>query len=827
MAYALRYYKEFTHADGSVIRLEIHKKDSTAGAIEIGAVVQGLSLQIQGSQGDVDTPIIKTSLSMTFVDASDLENGEKNGFWQEFYTPDAVLWKVILKARKAQETAFSAIWGGYVTPDSFSETLSYRGSVNIIARDNIGHMQDFPFDAEGDANGMISLYDLVATAWAKIESPMSLNWSDMLTTGGHLAYNTLMNVSAFEELNWSEAVEKALYSYGMVMRYMGNNRVYIGALRFMPHFGYTNTDSVPHLEPVFQAGATRELIPAVRRIEEITEYGVEGLDFPRLSDTAFTGAIERFEIEGNTADKDGIAWTIDKVTSGEGWCSPNRLSMFFNAGQYEFYKGEDGDAKFNFLVCNEYGGEGEFNNGRCAEYSRYYLSKSVVFSMRFGQPYAFNTNGQLIPYYSLESVTIAVLAETNGITYYLNNKGEWTTDSTAILLSSSELSAMIPLSDLEADSVLLKIQIHHIKTTGAAKSSANYIPLYGAGLSSLEAVRERNAVNTNYQEGNNVILNRDPDFAPTFDKVAVPSFIKNGIFLQEGDAILPAPLWRWSGGSEQQMAVWNHLSLLTFYAKPNNAISGTIVNADLSNPFVIYTWKGAEHILTSGNINLLNGFIEGAMLREFARYEDMWNEVQGATLPPTEQNSRTNVEGGASSASSPSTYTATQNVNIGGTGGGGGASYLDELQDVNTEGVMAQSVLYYNGTEWVAQSKATFLKGVTDRLSILERFWYDEEGCLCTDMDVKVKGNIVATGEVSAGGSGEEEQQQGDVYRMFHYKQATPSREWKIAHYLGKFPNVKIVDSLKQLCYGDVFFDDANNIRIVFGAAESGDAYLD
>jgi hypothetical protein len=60
MAYKLRYYKEIEHAGGKVIRLEIHKKDSTAGAVMIGAVVQGLSLQIQGQQGDIDTPIVKT-----------------------------------------------------------------------------------------------------------------------------------------------------------------------------------------------------------------------------------------------------------------------------------------------------------------------------------------------------------------------------------------------------------------------------------------------------------------------------------------------------------------------------------------------------------------------------------------------------------------------------------------------------------------------------------------------------------------------------------------------------------------------------------------------
>ena len=62
---------------------------------------------------------------------------------------------------------------------------------------------------------------------------------------------------------------------------------------------------------------------------------------------------------------------------------------------------------------------------------------------------------------------------------------------------------------------------------------------------------------------------------------------------------------------------------------------------------------------------------------------------------------------------------------------------------------------------------------------------------------------------------------------MYHHKQTQPSAEWNIKHDLGKFPNVKIVDTLKQLCLGDVYYIDENNVTIKFGGAESGDAYLD
>ena len=62
---------------------------------------------------------------------------------------------------------------------------------------------------------------------------------------------------------------------------------------------------------------------------------------------------------------------------------------------------------------------------------------------------------------------------------------------------------------------------------------------------------------------------------------------------------------------------------------------------------------------------------------------------------------------------------------------------------------------------------------------------------------------------------------------MVHHVQTTPAKVWYINHGLGKFPNVKIVDSAKQLCMADVYFVDEDNVRIEFGSAQSGSAYLD
>jgi hypothetical protein len=75
-----------------------------------------------------------------------------------------------------------------------------------------------------------------------------------------------------------------------------------------------------------------------------------------------------------------------------------------------------------------------------------------------------------------------------------------------------------------------------------------------------------------------------------------------------------------------QLPVIIHKQLLCYHSKPNNVISGTIVNADMLKARAIWTWKDREHLLLSGSYNFLTGHVEGAVLREFIRYEDLFTE---------------------------------------------------------------------------------------------------------------------------------------------------------------------------------------------------------
>ncbi len=721
MAHTLRYYKEIEQPNYSV-RLEIYAKNSEAPAVEIGGVMQQLSLEIQGQQEDIDAPIVKTSLTMTFVDAPDLEDGKKCGNWEEFYTPDSTMWKVVLKADG------KTIWGGYITPDSYSEEISYRGPVTIIARDNIGHMQDFPFDMEGNAEGMVTLQQLVNEAWAKIESPMSLDWRHeaddamYLICDGVEAPQTYMNVSAFEDMNYFDAVEKALYSYGLVMRYTGSNRVTIMSLRDLPYQGKSSAPRA--IEPTFLAHAQRELAPAARRIEESVKYDIEeSVALPRIKDNDFSGSsgTYRCAIEGvdlgygkfGTLEHEAPIWPIIDTPH---WSNIPSTSLAFNPKIYPigYFSEQQGLTEDiyqpMYLAANNV-------DQRLIQFK--HLINCAAFNLRikFTDPISLNSSNKIerCSTFNLKSIKYAIFVEQSGVAYYYGKDGSWRIDYQELTeeydatQSSFDFVKTINMGEFSGSTEITFaiLKIEYAQTS----SGLNKYGLY-AGIQLLafeqpegNAVLETNNVNTKYVDSNNVIIERDPEFGPAYNTVTLPQIIKNGIFVKSGNAYLPAKGWAWSGGIPQQMAVYNHLQLLCYHSKPNNVISGDIAYADFVDMAAIYEWGGANHLLVSGSYNFLNGRIESAVLREFKFYTDMWSDVSGTSLPDTEQNNRTTAESGSGAAKA-STYSNETTVNVGGSGGGGGtggSSTLAGLLDVQVSSPSNGQALVYDSASgmWI------------------------------------------------------------------------------------------------------------------------------
>lgn len=60
----------------------------------------------------------------------------------------------------------------------------------------------------------------------------------------------------------------------------------------------------------------------------------------------------------------------------------------------------------------------------------------------------------------------------------------------------------------------------------------------------------------------------------------------------------------------------------------------------------------------------------------------------------------------------------------------------------------------------------------------------------------------------------------------YDHTQSTPVSIWEINHKLDRFPNVVIVDSAGTKVEGDVKYIDSDNVKLIFGAAFAGTAYL-
>lgn len=719
MAHTLRYYKEITHADGKVIRVEFHEKDGTAAAMELGDVIQSLNLDLQ-DDGDIDAPVAKTMLNFTFVDAPDHAEAKtkKCGAWEEFYSPDATHWKVLLFEVVGGEKM--PIWGGYITPDSFREVLTYRAGVSFIARDNIGHMQDFPFDAKGNDDGMITLMGVLTSAWAKIESPMRLNFTssgaDWLRCEDTLALDTYMNVSAFEDKNWYEVFEEVLYSYGLVLRFTGNAEVSIFPLRYLPFYGGETTTIV---NPVFQTGAERELSPAVKRIEESVEYELDEISQPLVQSSDFSGELINTAWNAYTAP----VWALINKNEGKGWSNIDKnKTRYFNARGYqiidipstistEIAKEEIYDAMW--LLCSA-------KEAR-AEYSRYIIPNGFITKLKFGK--AIYLLGNINSGYGIDPVddlpiriNYVVTLQHGGITNYLDNEGKWVLNYTELEANDSngisELVVNIPSFAAE-DKVLFSLYITDISTSNSGLN-IEYIQVSSLTFSAFENIPicKKNIVNTNFSETNNVILSRNPKIAPALNNSVFPGIIKNGIFRKHGSVYYPAKLWSWNGSGAQQMAVYNHLQLLCYHSKPNNIITGTILNADVANHAKLYRWGGVEHLLISGTLDMLTGYIENATLREFVRYEDMWGDLTDtADFPEVEGSSKTTADSGTSSQTT--TYSNTTNVTI---GGGSGTIVLDTfMSDSSTNGVQNRIIKAY-----VDSSIANLINGAPTTLDTLK-----------------------------------------------------------------------------------------------------------
>lgn len=657
MAYRRKYYKSIS-SKGYTWTLEIYQDTEFAiAAVEIGPVLQSLRLIVQGDQADIDTPIVKTSLEMTFVDAPNVDPGKKCGYWEEFYTSSATEYKVILYKNGTIE------WQGYITPDSFSETLQYRGSVTIIARDNLGALQDYEYDLDAGSTGMVSFSNLLEHSMDVISFPMIFN----VPSGGvrripytehESALSILFNTEAFKGKTWQEVIESVLTSLGMVMRYTGTNKWVVSSIADIPLFNYNYWMDVPTTNVQFVAYATRELSPAVKKIvEEVTfdiEEDIAETDMPSeaYGDVSYFTFYRLMEQSGSSSNPtENIP--VHAVVGGSLQTRTADLSLAFNALNYPLKEGHSSrkqgdihDPSRVYIAAN--GGINTADDNRDVEYRLLVGPGTYDIGFTLGTPIAlydeFTKVGHIDVDVNLTQLKVLLNYESVDGTIqkrYDVGANKWvsgvaTKDNTGYLYPDVAFPYTLSFATLTAEAngyisiAITRVSASQLKVV-TPESQGMYIPLEDISVTdkALEttAIPDKMKVTTKFNEKNNILLQRKPDFGFNSGDVASPKIVRNGMYIPIDDWYESSDEWMLSpADNPNPYPVLVHQQMLAYYSKPNNVLSGEMA---LRFPRwdTWYYWNGAQHILTSGTLNIISGRMENVVLREFKQFGQVWGTI--------------------------------------------------------------------------------------------------------------------------------------------------------------------------------------------------------
>lgn len=684
MAYQVKYYKEID-SHGHLWRVEFLQDTKEAlTASEIGPVLQSLKLVVQGDQADIDTPIVKTSLEMSFVDAPDLEEERKCGNWEEFYTSNATEYQVRLYKDGEVE------WTGFVTPDSFSEELRYRGSISIIARDNLGYMQDFIFDNSEN----LTVTNILRRGMNKAGVAMSFSEKSSgmpALSGIAVSYpctSILFNASLFEEKTYYEAAEIALRCSGTVLRYIGKNRYELCAIKDMPKLSQTYWQDVPCKDVMFLAYGHRELCPAAKNISEVVEFDTsdEVVDFRLLQEQYGEDKSMVQYLRVYAYEKEPNAWVQESVFEyaptmayeSDLWGGKvtNNNSALLNPYIYPYKEGMyspdcGGEIKSEnvLLVAMNQRYNAMTGDERHVTYECDMNAGKVEISMEVGWPVTLYDSMSKIGDFHPEPVTTDPYAypftsfavrkvyavcrwtgyETDKILQF--NGSQWVEQYSTVPValpmehvleepgrfdgySDNYYSTVIKLPELDmTESGHLEVLFYGADGDGGKITDTRGMYLRWKGLSikvlSELPMMSKRKVNTLYSDKNNIRMTRSPEAAIYTAEYVSPKQITNAMYIQLGNKMEGRDSWRmfdFQESTAQPLSVLIHQQLLPYYAKPNNLLSGELMARDGSFPDFrsLWIWNGVAHVLTSGTLNILSGRMENAVLREFKRYDHMW-----------------------------------------------------------------------------------------------------------------------------------------------------------------------------------------------------------
>lgn len=700
--YGLKYRAEFKNTRGHEYQLDIYQRDYS-GSTKTIKTLCGCVLEIQGAQGDVTAPIVKTQLRFSLVDAWDIADtaGEKWGNWSEFYTPDATLYKVQLLSVSGAST--SPIWTGYITPDSWQEDLGYRTAITITARDNIGHLKDFPFQATGsvtpDDNGLIEIRYIFSQAMSVIDFPMTMNvesWGSgqysadvPCTDDGDYLTEAKVNAELFDGLNWYDVLERTLEAIGYALRYVGENQCVIACLRNLPKVGhYSSAAPVQTLE--FYGGSL-EFEPAVKQIEEKVDFKFkEEVALETLGSFQFTtGPAYRCFVDGNGSEEPVAIHSapLDVLTSPGKSVWDNGSEMFNpNTREPDDYlinsEGADGWKQYAMIPGNR------DVDDPSTSFRFHAKTAAVRISVNFA-PFPISIVGidkVTAPQYSLYKIKYQVrfVSDDGNTTRYWSGEG-WLSDQAHTITreydSENEYGTTLEVVLSECKAIGSGYIVVTFSNIIYKRWDDSGIGVYArvqsilVGLLSTRAV-DSDKVTTINNDVYNVNVNRSPLFGALSRQVGYvkPANYLAGIFYYPyfGSQAeqYPYQVRFTDQGATVPLPVLIHQQILCYRHGAARVLSGRCapVNKAAFNLGSLFSYKGTTYLLQGGTIDLFSGIMEGAVLHEFVDFNTLWTGTPTYSGDSTYNTNTpgTGYSGGNSGGSLPYTLPVASANNLGG-----------------------------------------------------------------------------------------------------------------------------------------------------------------
>lgn len=718
--YNLKYFGEIQNYRGHCARVEIYVRGESQvsyDVLEIGNIC-GLLLELQGSRDDVIVPIVKTQLRLSMVETNQAtEDGVKYGGWQEFYTSDDTLYKVVLKTKATPSAdSWTTRWSGYITPDSWRESLDYGGAITIVARDNIGHLQDFEFDPNGagTASGLMTIKDIVSGAMSVISFPMTLQWlGDGENTGELIGGNTLLkeayiSTELYKGKSWEDALSGVLDSAGLSLRFTDNNTFTIAPLRYLPNMGHddpSDQQSMPVME--FYSGDA-EMVPAVKSISETHDYDPNEEVYEPLTQGLGYNSSEIYKFSFESVGGDPTDWVRDRNFHVEAYYTPISnpgSTVWENASDllvpynnwltnWKYKELVDGYA---LLAANSWL-QATTDVHRSQSLSCLCHTSDVTVKLVFaGTPITImNTNNWPGPWAGwkplelnggLTYIKYQLSYSVGNSTMYWNGK-EWVSSAQTITQEydpnnyASELEIRLSKCRSLGDGGRLAItfvDIHYQAISQPTLPSGYwewrgvYARLNRVAISANTPKLRSSSVTTLNNDSYNVKLQREPDFLPlskTVDWINPQSY-PTAVY-SPGPELFPFKV-KWNHDAncvEKPLPVFIHQQILCYYGASMWQLYGDCAPSGKAMFWFnrIARYKNRNFILQSGVWDLMTGVLQGAILREYIAYDDIWDDTssdvnwtEGYSTDAASGESGSGSSGGGGSSSG---------------GGGGGVSII-------------------------------------------------------------------------------------------------------------------------------------------------------